>query len=200
MVKLQRPLPGAPITSKFGPRGGVLHAGIDIAAAPLTPIGSAGPGTVTRAAWFNGYGNCVDIDHGGGYSTRYGHMAKILVKQGQTVAAGTTLGLEGATGDATGPHLHFEVRLNGTPQDPLKVLSGEISAGQPATAQNVGILDSGTGALQSLEKAFGIFTSADFWKQLLFSFGGFILVVVGVIFLTGGSIGSIGKAAKKVVK
>ncbi|MBB5871587.1 murein DD-endopeptidase MepM/ murein hydrolase activator NlpD [Allocatelliglobosispora scoriae] len=108
--KYANPLPGAVITSCYGQRWGVLHAGIDFAADENTPIHAVVGGTVTSAGWaFSGYGISVVVDHGNGYFTHYAHMNKAAVKVGQKVAAGAVLGYEGSTGDSTGPHLHFEV-------------------------------------------------------------------------------------------
>ncbi|ASW53640.1 M23 family metallopeptidase [Plantactinospora sp. KBS50] len=104
------PMPGAGVTSCYGDRGGVLHAGIDLAEPEGTPIHAAAAGTVVNAGWaFSGYGISVVIDHGNGYLTHYAHQSRTAVTVGQKVTAGQVIGYEGATGDATGPHLHFEV-------------------------------------------------------------------------------------------
>ncbi|MDQ6727825.1 MAG: peptidoglycan DD-metalloendopeptidase family protein [Actinomycetota bacterium] len=112
------------VTSGFGVRWGVLHPGIDIANSTGTPIKAARAGTVIVAG-FNtgGYGNWVIIDHGGGFSTLYGHMSKIRVTQGQRVKQGDRIGDMGSTGHSTGPHLHFETRVNGTAKNPTAYLS-----------------------------------------------------------------------------
>ncbi|MFG2048337.1 M23 family metallopeptidase [Micromonospora sp. NPDC048935] len=104
------PMPGAAVTSCYGQRWGTLHAGIDLALPSGTPIRAAAAGTVTQAGdAADGYGNSVFIDHGNGYLTHYAHQSRIAVTVGQKVKAGQVIGYEGATGDATGPHLHFEV-------------------------------------------------------------------------------------------
>ncbi|RZT81027.1 murein DD-endopeptidase MepM/ murein hydrolase activator NlpD [Micromonospora violae] len=104
------PMPGATVTSCYGQRWGTLHAGIDLALPSGTPIRAAAAGTVTKAGdASDGYGNSVFIDHGNGYLTHYAHQSRIAVTVGQAVKAGQVIGYEGATGDATGPHLHFEV-------------------------------------------------------------------------------------------
>ncbi|MGW5559344.1 M23 family metallopeptidase [Micromonospora sp. NPDC003944] len=104
------PMPGAAVTSCYGQRWGTLHAGIDLALPSGTPIHAAAAGTVTQAGdASDGYGNSVFIDHGNGYLTHYAHQSRIAVTVGQAVKAGQVIGYEGATGDATGPHLHFEV-------------------------------------------------------------------------------------------
>jgi murein DD-endopeptidase MepM/ murein hydrolase activator NlpD len=125
--RLQWPVNG-PITSPFGwrvhPIFGTkkMHTGIDIGVAYGTPIKAAAGGTVILAQKYGGYGNATAIDHGGGLSTLYGHQSKIIVKVGQKVDAGQVIGYVGCTGYCTGPHLHFEVRDNGTPVDPTKYL------------------------------------------------------------------------------
>ncbi|MBV8531761.1 MAG: peptidoglycan DD-metalloendopeptidase family protein [Candidatus Eremiobacteraeota bacterium] len=112
------------ITSPFGwrsnPFGGgpEFHQGLDIAAPTGTTVMAAAAGTVIMAQWYGGYGNYVLIDHGGGYSTGYGHLSAIFVSTGQTVARGQAIGAVGSTGESTGPHLHFEIRIAGKPVDP----------------------------------------------------------------------------------
>ncbi|MFC0007017.1 M23 family metallopeptidase [Micromonospora siamensis] len=104
------PMKGAEITSCYGQRWGTLHAGIDFAMPAGTPIHAAAAGTVVKAGDAgDGYGNSVFIDHGNGYLTHYAHQSSLEVSVGDKVAAGEVIGYEGATGDATGPHLHFEV-------------------------------------------------------------------------------------------
>jgi murein DD-endopeptidase MepM/ murein hydrolase activator NlpD len=95
---------------------------VDFGAGYGEPIRAAADGTVVEAGWLGGYGNATVIDHGKGMATLYGHQSKILVSQGQSVKRGQVIGLVGATGFATGPHLHFEVRIDGTPVDPLPYL------------------------------------------------------------------------------
>ena len=112
----------APITSPFGWRWGRMHEGIDLGAAYGTPIAAAGAGMVIYAGWLGGYGNLTVIDHGGGLSTAYGHQSSIGVSVGQQVAQGQIIGNVGSTGHSTGPHLHFEVRVNGQAVDPLGYL------------------------------------------------------------------------------
>jgi murein DD-endopeptidase MepM/ murein hydrolase activator NlpD len=113
-----------PVTSEFGPRWGGFHPGIDIAPAFGTPIQAAKNGVVILAGSAGGYGNFVLIDHGGGLVTGYAHQSRLAVTQGQTVTQGQLIGYEGSTGDSTGPHLHFEVRINGSPQNPRNYESG----------------------------------------------------------------------------
>lgn len=116
--------PAGRISSGFGPRldpftGRIRqHNGIDIAVPENTPVRPAAGGKVVFSGFSEGYGNCVILDHGGGITSLYGHNAKNLVKVGDAVEAGTALALSGSTGRATGPHIHFEVRKDGSPLDP----------------------------------------------------------------------------------
>jgi murein DD-endopeptidase MepM/ murein hydrolase activator NlpD len=112
----------APLTSPFGWRWGRMHEGIDLGAAYGAPIAAAAAGTVIYAGWLGGYGNLTVIDHGGGLATAYGHQSSIAVSGGEQVAQGQTIGYVGSTGHSTGPHLHFEVRVNGQAVDPLGYL------------------------------------------------------------------------------
>jgi murein DD-endopeptidase MepM/ murein hydrolase activator NlpD len=102
-------------------RWGRMHEGIDIGAGYGTPIAAAASGTVIYAGWMGGYGNLIIIDHGGGIATAYGHQSSFAVGGGQ-VSQGQTIGYVGCTGHCFGPHLHFEVRVNGSPVDPLGYL------------------------------------------------------------------------------
>ncbi|WP_003544219.1 M23 family metallopeptidase [Desulfotomaculum nigrificans] len=114
--------PSGAILSPFGTRGGRMHTGVDLAGAYGAPIRAAQAGKVIRAGWYGGYGNCVDISHGNGVVTRYAHMSSIGVMVGQTVSKGQVIGRIGSTGRSTGPHLHFEVIVNGVPRNPLAYL------------------------------------------------------------------------------
>jgi len=111
-----------PVTSPFGMRWGRMHTGIDIGVPYGTPIRAAASGQVIYAGWMDGYGNLVFIDHGRGISTGYAHQSRIAVSNGQAVTQGQVIGYVGCTGHCFGPHLHFEVRVNGTPVDPLAYL------------------------------------------------------------------------------
>jgi murein DD-endopeptidase MepM/ murein hydrolase activator NlpD len=111
-----------PVTSGFGRRWGRMHEGIDIAVPSGTPVVASASGTVITAGWLGGYGNLVVIDHGNGLATAYGHNSSLAVGGGQQVAQGQVIAYSGSTGHSTGPHVHFEVRVNGTPVDPLGYL------------------------------------------------------------------------------
>jgi murein DD-endopeptidase MepM/ murein hydrolase activator NlpD len=103
------------------------HEGVDIAALTGTPIMAAAKGRIIKSEWENGYGQMVEIDHGYGLTTRYGHSSKLLVRVGQEVKRGDVIALVGNTGIATSSHLHYEVRVNGKPMNPLNyVISGAI--------------------------------------------------------------------------
>jgi murein DD-endopeptidase MepM/ murein hydrolase activator NlpD len=111
-----------PITSPFGMRWGTLHPGIDIGVPTGTPIHAAAAGKVIWCGWMSGYGNLVMIDHGGGLASLYGHQSRVAVSCGENVAQGQLIGYSGCTGFCTGPHVHFEIRVNGSPVDPLGYL------------------------------------------------------------------------------
>ncbi|MER9171655.1 M23 family metallopeptidase [Mesorhizobium australicum] len=128
-LPLENPAPGHSVTSPFGVRTdpilgtAALHSGMDFRA----PIGMAAkvtaPGIVTKAGWNGGYGRMVEIDHGNGFATRYGHLSEIDVTVGEKVDAGAVIGKTGSSGRSTGPHLHYEVRHNGEAIDPLRFLT-----------------------------------------------------------------------------
>jgi len=111
-----------PVTSGFGVRWGRMHEGIDIAVGEGTPVRAAAAGTVIYAGWMSGYGNLVAVDHGNGLSTAYAHNSSLAVSVGQSVAAGEIVSYSGNTGNSTGPHVHFEVRVDGSAVDPLGYL------------------------------------------------------------------------------
>ncbi len=128
-VPLRKPLAGDPdVTSGFGARVDpflgrpAMHAGIDLREDYGTDVHATATGKVTNAGPDGGYGNMVEIDHGNGLSTRYAHMASITVTEGQVVQAGQVVGHIGMTGRTTGPHLHYETRIDGEPVDPLRFL------------------------------------------------------------------------------
>ena len=122
-LALAWPLQPAVIGDPFGPRGDRWHSGIDLVAPSGTPVYAARAGKVVYADWLDGgWGFLVVISHGSGERSWYAHLSRIDVRKGVWVAAGVRVGAVGATGDATGPHLHFEVRVRGASVDPLRVL------------------------------------------------------------------------------
>ncbi len=128
-VPLGRPVDGEmDLTSGFGARidpflkTWAMHTGLDFKAETGDPVHATAAGTITTAEYTGGYGKMVEIDHGNGLATRYGHLSKIDVFEGQTVKAGQTIGRAGSTGRSTGPHVHYETRINGDAVDPLRFL------------------------------------------------------------------------------
>ncbi|SHG08676.1 Murein DD-endopeptidase MepM and murein hydrolase activator NlpD, contain LysM domain [Kaistia soli DSM 19436] len=123
-----QPIANAPISSGFGPRldpflgRPAMHTGIDFRAPRDYPARAVAAGRVIAAEWNGGYGNMVDVDHGNGVVTRYGHLASISVRVGDNVAAGGKIGRVGSTGRSTGPHLHYEIRVDGEAIDPMRFL------------------------------------------------------------------------------
>jgi murein DD-endopeptidase MepM/ murein hydrolase activator NlpD len=120
-VRLSPPIAAEP-TDGFGPRGLRFHTGFDYPAPTGTPVVAARDGVVLTAGVQAGYGNLVELQHEQGVTTLYAHLSRILVEPGRRVARGAVLGLVGGTGDATGPHLHFEVRIRGAAVDPASAL------------------------------------------------------------------------------
>ena len=123
-----KPLSGGRITSRFGRRTSPTrgassnHKGVDWGVPVGSSIYAASGGTVTRAGWYGGYGYVVFIRHPGGTETRYAHLSRVLVSSGQSVKQGQRIALSGNTGVSTGPHLHFEILINGVAVNPLNYL------------------------------------------------------------------------------
>jgi murein DD-endopeptidase MepM/ murein hydrolase activator NlpD len=117
-----------PVTSLFGYRSDpffgstAFHSGIDFRAAYGQTVRATAAGTITKAGRFGGYGNMVEIDHGNGFATRFAHLSQVLVHDGQKIARGAVVGQAGSTGRSTGSHLHYEVRENGRPVNPVNFL------------------------------------------------------------------------------
>jgi len=120
-IPLRQPIAAAP-GDGFGPRAAGFHTGIDFPAPEGTPVAAAGPGCVTFAGWNDGYGMLVVLSHGAGVTSWYAHLSRIALRPGACVATGALVGAVGATGHATGPHLHFEVRVRGAAIDPRLAL------------------------------------------------------------------------------
>lgn len=139
---------GATIGSRFGyrrdpfTRRSRFHSGLDIKAAAGDPVGASLSGTVQYAGWYHGYGNWVIVDHGGGVTTHYAHLSAFAVEVGQKVERGTLVGYAGRTGRATSPHLHYELRIDNNPVNPLEPLALNESSEffkqlkQPATVKS----------------------------------------------------------------
>jgi murein DD-endopeptidase MepM/ murein hydrolase activator NlpD len=135
-VPVRKPIYGeVDMSSPFGMRmdpfmrGPAIHSGIDLRGDKGDPVRVTANGTVTIAGWNGGYGNMVEVDHGNGFATRYGHMSKIDVKVGQRVTIGQTVGEIGSTGRSTGNHLHYETRIDGEAVDPQKFLRAGVRLG-----------------------------------------------------------------------
>lgn len=127
-LPLANPAPGRSVTSPFGVRTdpllgtAALHSGMDFRAPTGMPAKVTAPGVVVKAGWNGGYGRMVEVDHGNGFTTRYGHLSKISVTVGERLDAGDAIGKTGSSGRSTGPHLHYEIRHNGEAIDPLRFL------------------------------------------------------------------------------
>lgn len=117
-----KPISGGALSSTFGLRWGTLHKGVDWACPIGTSVKASCAGTITQAGWMNGYGYCVTMEHSDGKSTRYAHLSKILVTEGQKVTQNEEIALSGNTGNSTGPHVHFEIIIDGVQVNPFEYL------------------------------------------------------------------------------
>lgn len=130
-IPSRTPLEGMTMTSNFGLRihpvlgGARAHKGVDLAAPVGTPIYATADGLVGKAAWFGGYGLYVQLQHGNNLETRYGHMSRLNVAEGQHVRKGDVIGFVGSTGRSTGPHLHYEVRVSGAAVNPIPYMQSD---------------------------------------------------------------------------
>ena len=146
-VPSSKPVNIATFTSGYGVRSdpfrgsAAMHAGIDLAGPYGTPIYATADGIVEKAEWSGGYGNMVEIDHGKGLETRFGHLSRILVHEGQKVTRGTLIALMGSTGRSTGSHLHYEVRIDGRAVNPVPFLQSAdyVTAMEARTAAGVAL-------------------------------------------------------------
>lgn len=133
-IPSRNPLAQDRMTSTFGMRehpilgGRRAHKGVDLAAPVGTPIYATADGTVSRASWFSGYGLFVSLEHGAEMQTRYGHMSRLNVAEGQRVHKGDVIGFVGSTGNSTGPHLHYEVRVDGAAVNPLAYMHSGLAS------------------------------------------------------------------------
>jgi murein DD-endopeptidase MepM/ murein hydrolase activator NlpD len=141
MLPTAQPVPGSHLGSHFGFRidpitgRSALHTGLDFQADPGTPILAAAGGVVVVQEYHAAYGNMVEVEHGNGLITRYAHASAVFVKKGDLVKRGQKIAAVGSTGRSTGPHLHFEVLADGTPQDPQKFLTTGGTVLPPSEAQ-----------------------------------------------------------------
>ncbi len=137
-IPSRNPLSGAALTSGYGMRihpvlgGRRAHKGVDLAQPTGTPVYATADGVIGKAEWFSSYGLYISMEHGGNIQTRYGHLSRLNVAAGQKVQKGDLIGYVGSTGRSTGPHLHYEVRINGLAVNPVPYMQG---ASQPALAQ-----------------------------------------------------------------
>lgn len=129
-IPSRQPVDSVSLTSSFGTRADPfnghrrMHQGVDIPGPLGTPIYATADGVVQRAEWANGYGNLVEINHGNGLETRYGHMSKLIAQPNERVRRGQLIGLMGSTGRSTGSHLHYEVRIAGNAVNPIPYIEG----------------------------------------------------------------------------
>lgn len=143
-IPSRMPLEGASMSSGFGMRthpvlgGRRSHKGIDLASPMGSPIYATADGVVTRADWFSSYGLYISLDHGAQLETRYGHLSRLNVAEGQVVRKGDLIGYVGSTGRSTGPHLHYEVRIAGTAVNPVPYMQGDAWAGMLASRDEDG--------------------------------------------------------------
>jgi murein DD-endopeptidase MepM/ murein hydrolase activator NlpD len=145
-VPSSKPVNTATFTSGYGVRSdpfrgaAAMHAGIDLAGPYGTPVYATADGVVEKAEWSGGYGNMVEIDHGKGLETRFGHLSRILVRDGQKVTRGMLIALMGSTGRSTGSHLHYEVRIDGRAVNPVPFLqSADYVTAMEARAASVAL-------------------------------------------------------------
>lgn len=137
-----QPIAHSTFTSAFGVRSdpfrgsAAMHAGIDLASPSGTPIYATADGIIDRAEWFGGYGNMVEIDHGKGIATRYGHMSRVAARAGERVKRGDLIGYVGSTGRSTGSHLHYEVRIDGRAVNPVPFMQSSSDYIMAANQRN----------------------------------------------------------------
>ena len=148
-IPSRMPVDSAALTSNFGMRwhpvtgGRRAHKGVDLGAAWGTPVYAAADGVISRADWYSSYGLYVAIEHGGEIETHYGHMSRLNAYAGQVVRKGDLIGYVGSTGRSTGPHLHYEVRIDGVAVNPIPYL--QDGAYKPATLAEAGVKDAAQG-------------------------------------------------------
>jgi Membrane proteins related to metalloendopeptidases len=140
-IPSRNPLAKDVMTSSFGMRehpvlgGRRAHKGVDLAAPMGTPVYAPADGKVSRASWFSSYGLYISVEHGGEMQTRYGHLSRLNVAEGQVVRKGDIIGYVGSTGRSTGPHLHYEVRVDGTAVNPIPYMQTSIASSSEGDAK-----------------------------------------------------------------
>ena len=140
-IPSRNPLEKDVLTSGFGVRehpvlgGRRAHKGVDLAAPTGTPVYAPADGVVSRASWFSSYGLYISLEHGGEMQTRYGHLSRLNVAEGETVRKGDVIGYVGSTGRSTGPHLHYEVRVDGVAVNPVPYMQSGIAAKESESAK-----------------------------------------------------------------
>ncbi len=217
MPTLKWPASCKVITQRFGnpsPRYvSGRHTGLDIGCKTGSPIYAAHDGKVVVSGYKGAYGNTVEIKANSSFLTSYHHMSRIAARVGQNVSAGTVIGYIGSTGQSTGPHLHFEVRINGKAVDPEKYLNGaEIPAGgdviQAGITDNIPGLSTVTAVYDTLKATAGVFgwlTDTKNWYRIGLALGGAFLMYVAVISLVrskaiGAVMGDTAQTVKSVGK
>lgn len=202
-MKMVWPTESHTITQRYGnPSARYVsgrHTGLDIGGKTGDAIWAAHDGRVIRAGWNGPYGNEVAVQHSSGLVTSYHHMSRIDVTLGRVVSAGTRLGSMGSTGNSTGPHLHFEVRINNKHTDPMPYLNG---AGVVPVGTNPLVPDVVEDPLSAFSGVFDFFTDPTMWLRLGMVLGGFVLLAFGFVgiaktnALGKSAISTIGKAVK----
>jgi len=199
-VKMVWPASCKIITQKFGNRSARYvsgrHTGLDIGCRAGSPIYSATDGKVIKSGWMGAYGNTVEIQVNDSMVCSYHHMSKIAVSKGTNVSAGKTIGYIGSTGNSTGPHLHFEVRINGKAVDPEPYLSGAKTVDQASYVQPSGAGDVFKFPAQML-KVFSWLTETTNWLRVGMVIGGAILLLMAFVGVAKATV--LGKTAMKTV-
>lgn len=207
-VTLKWPATCKTITQAYGNKNARYargyHTGIDMGCMNGSPIYAAHDGTVTLAGYSGAYGNTVEISAGNGFLTSYHHMSRIRATKGQTVTAGTIIGYIGSTGMSTGPHLHFEVRINGKDVDPAPYLSGaKIVDANYETPAGISDVFEFPGKVLDTFRWLGDTTN---WLRVGMVLGGSVLILITFVgaakasALGKGAVNAVAGTAKKAVK
>lgn len=209
-VQMKWPATCKVITQQYGVKNARYakgyHTGLDIGCKAGSPIYAAHDGTVILAGWAGSYGNTVEIRANDSLVTSYHHMSRVAARKGQNVSAGTVIGYIGSTGMSTGPHLHFEVRINGKDVNPNPYLSGAATIDQISTgADQASVWDAFTFPGKMLD-AFRVLSDTIMWMRIGMVVGGGILLLMTFLgiaktsALGKGAVKAVASAGKKVVK